>query len=70
MGPQPAAKSWRRASRVRFSRRIMKARVARRHALAVDARPWPPWGPNADARLRRDARGRHGGVRQELAAGV
>jgi len=30
------------ASRVGFSRRIVQGRVTRRHAVAVDARPWPP----------------------------
>ena len=31
---------------------------------------WSPSGPHADARLRADARGRDGGVRSELTAGV
>jgi len=36
----------------------------------VDARLWTPRGPHANARLRGDARGRDGGVRQKLAAGA
>jgi len=35
-----------------------------------DAGLWPPRRPHADLRLRADARGCDGGVRQELAAGV
>jgi hypothetical protein len=31
---------------------------------------WPPRRPHADARLRAEARGRDGGVRQKLAAGM
>src|SRR5262249_52906349 len=58
------------ALRVGFSRRIMKGRVTRRHAVAVDARLRPARGPYADAWLRADARGRDGGVREELAAGI
>ena len=38
--------------------------------MDVDARLRAPRGPHADARLRADARGRDGGVRQELAVGV
>src|SRR6516162_8124423 len=38
--------------------------------MAVDARFRPPRGPHAYPRLRDDARGSDGGVRQELAAGV
>src|SRR6516162_9493662 len=48
----------------------MKGRVTRRHAVAVDAGLWLSRGPDANARLRADARGRDGGVREELAAGV
>ena len=40
------------------------------NALDVDARLRAPRRPHADARLRGDARGRDGGVRKELAAGV
>jgi hypothetical protein len=36
--------------------------------VAVNAGLWPPRGPHADPRLRADARGGDGGVRQELAA--
>jgi hypothetical protein len=38
--------------------------------MDVDARLRSPPGPHADARLRADARGRDGGVCQELAAGI
>ena len=38
--------------------------------MDVEARVRIPRGPHTDARLRRDARGHDGGVRQELAAGV
>src|SRR5215831_8829631 len=41
---------------------------AGRHIMDVDARVRIPRGPHTDARLRRDAPGRHG--REELAAGV
>ena len=37
--------------------------------LGVDAGLWPARGPHADARLRVDARGRDGGVREESAKG-
>src|SRR5262249_34696618 len=43
---------------------------AGRRAMAVDARFRPPRGPHAYPRLRDDARGSDGGVRQELGAGV
>src|SRR5262249_25479237 len=45
-------------------------RCADRHVMDVDARVRIPRGPHTDARLRADARGRDGGVRQELAAAV
>jgi len=48
----------------------MKGRVTRRHAVAVAAGLWPAEGPHADRRLRADARGGDGGLREELAAGV
>jgi hypothetical protein len=35
----------------------------------MDARLWPPRRSHPDARLCRDARGRDGGVREELAKG-
>ena len=38
--------------------------------MDVDARLRAPRGPHADARLRGDARGCHGSVREELAAGA
>src|SRR5215469_5622913 len=38
--------------------------------MAMDASLRPPRGLYADARLRADARGCDGGVRQELAAGI
>jgi hypothetical protein len=38
--------------------------------IDVDARLRPPRKPHADAQLRGDARGRDGGVREELAAGM
>src|SRR5262245_29800699 len=38
--------------------------------MDVDARLWTSRGPHADARLRADARGCDGRVRQELAAGI
>ena len=41
-----------------------------RKPLDVDAGLRLPRGPHADARLRADARGGDGGVREELAAGV
>src|SRR5262245_2159636 len=47
--------------------RIMKAAAA---PMAVDARLWPARRPLADLRLRADARGGDGGVREELAVGV
>jgi hypothetical protein len=43
---------------------------ARRNALDVDASLRAPRGSDADAWLRRDARSRDGGIREELAAGV
>jgi hypothetical protein len=46
--------------------RIMKAAAA----PAMDAGLWPARRSLADLRLRGDARGRHGSLRQELAAGV
>jgi hypothetical protein len=51
-------------------------RIMRVHAApggnAVDADTCfrSPRGPHANARLYRDARGRHGGVREKLAEGV
>jgi hypothetical protein len=46
-------------------------RVADRvHHVDVDARIRAPRGPHADARLRSDARGRDGGVREELVEGI
>jgi len=45
-------------------------RCASWHVVDVDAGVWVSRGPLADARLRGDARGRNGGVRQELATGV
>jgi hypothetical protein len=36
----------------------------------VDASLWAPRRPHANTRLPRDARGRDGGVRQELAEGM
>jgi len=39
-------------------------------AARVGASFRAPRGPHAEARLRGDARGRDGGVREELAAGV
>src|SRR6516165_4341088 len=51
--------------------RIMNAAAcAGGHVMVVDARVRIPRGPHPDARLRGDARGRDGRVRQELAAGV
>src|SRR5215475_11209999 len=41
-----------------------------RVAVDVDADVRLPRGPHADTRLRGDARGGYGGVRQELAAGM
>jgi hypothetical protein len=41
-----------------------------RNAVAVDARFWASWRSHLDTRLRADARGRDGGVREKLAAGV
>jgi hypothetical protein len=48
--------------------RIMKVHATCRLALDVDAR-FRARGPHSDARLRGDARGRDGGVREKLAAG-
>ena len=45
-------------------------RRPRGDAVALDAGLRPPRRSHADARLRRDARGRDGGVLEELAAGV
>src|SRR5262249_20367188 len=50
--------------------RIMKARVTRRYAVALDARLWAAGRPHANAWLRADAPGCYGLVRQELAARV
>jgi hypothetical protein len=50
------AASWQRSSTGRWA--------------AADGEPSPSTRPHADVRLRADARGRDGGVRQELAAGV
>jgi len=50
--------------------RIMKAAAAPVGAVDVDARVRLSRGPHANARLRADARGRHGGVRKKLAVGV
>jgi hypothetical protein len=50
--------------------RIMKAtRCAGGNAVDVDARLRPSRGSHADSRLRSSARGRDGGVCEELAAG-
>jgi hypothetical protein len=38
--------------------------------MAVDSGLWASRGPHADARLRADARGRDGGIREKLAAGM
>ena len=38
--------------------------------MAMDAALWSPRRPHADSRLRADARGRDGGVRQVTAARV
>src|SRR5262245_7218705 len=45
-------------------------RRTRRHPVDVDSSLLAPRRPHADSRLRSDARGCDGGVRQELAAGV
>jgi hypothetical protein len=50
--------------------RIFKANAAPVWQLDVDARLRASRRPHANARLCRDARGRDGGVRQELAAGI
>ena len=67
-----AAIAIRRAAHcARHSRRIIKVHAAPvRYAVDVDAGLWPPRGPQANALLQADARGRDGGVRQALAAGV
>jgi hypothetical protein len=49
---------------------FQRRRLAGRNAVDVDARLWASRGPHSDARLRGDTRGRDGGVRQELAAGI
>jgi len=49
--------------------RIFK-HVARRNTLDVDGELRLPRGPHPDARLQADARGGHGGIRQELAARI
>src|SRR5262245_27675258 len=45
-------------------------RCADRHVMDMEVRVRILRGPHTDARLRADARGRDGGVRQELAAAV
>src|SRR5215467_6487722 len=49
---------------------LQGSRFASRDAADVDARLRTPRRPHADARLPANARGRDGGVREELAAGV
>ena len=44
--------------------------VTRRNAVDVDAGIRPPRGSHADARLRGNARGGDGGLRQKLTAGM
>jgi hypothetical protein len=61
----------RRARRRRCGRpHLQRRRRAGRNAVDVDARLRAPRRSHADARLRRDARGCDGGVRQELAEGI
>ena len=51
--------------------RIFRAAASpERFAVDVDAGLGAPRGPHADARLRADARGRDGGVREKLAEGI
>src|SRR5215469_11754903 len=45
-------------------------RIARGHAMVLDAGLCPPRRPHADPRLRSDLRGCDGGIREELAAEV
>src|SRR6516164_11082153 len=45
-------------------------RCAGGHGMDVDARLRLPRGPHTNPRLRADARGRDGSIREELAAGV
>jgi Tripartite tricarboxylate transporter family receptor len=69
--PSVPATSLRRARRWRRGRpHHARRRSARGDAMAVDAGLRAPPGPEADPRLRGDARGRNGRIREKLAAGV
>jgi hypothetical protein len=50
--------------------RILRCRIASGIGVDVDAWLWLSRGSHADSRLRGDARGRDGGIREKLAAGV
>jgi hypothetical protein len=68
----PLRRALRRADRGRAIARPYHGRCGSvgGNVLDVDARLRAPRRPHADARLRADARGRDGGIRQTLAAGV
>jgi hypothetical protein len=49
---------------------LQRRRLASRHTVDMDASPRLPRGSHPDARLRGDARGCDGGIREELATGI
>jgi hypothetical protein len=53
-------------SRIDMSIAVFVALAISSEPVALDSRLWPPRRPHADARLRGDARGRDGSVRQKL----